>query len=94
MLLDLPVSMYEAILGAKISVPTLDTTVTLTIPPGTSSGAKLRIKGHGIERAGEKGDQLVIVKVIVPKEMDDAGRKEIAELEKRFPLNARADLRW
>jgi curved DNA-binding protein len=93
-LLDLPISMYEAVLGRKISVPTLDNTVTLTIPPGTSSGAKLRIKGHGIERAGEKGDQLVIIKVMVPKDIDEDGRKVIADLEKRYPLDARADLRW
>jgi len=93
-LLDLPVSMYEAVLGAKIEVPTLDKPVTLTIPPGTSSGAKLRIKGRGIERAGEKGDELVIVKVIVPKEIDEEGRAAIQKLESRFPLNPRADLRW
>ncbi len=93
-LLDLPISVYEAFLGAKIEVPTLDKPVTLTIPPGTSSGAKLRIKGRGVERAGEKGDQLVIVKVIVPKEIDAEGREAIKELEKRFPVNARADMRW
>jgi curved DNA-binding protein len=93
-LLDVPVSMYEALLGAKIEVPTLDTKVTLTIPPGTSSGAKLRIKGRGIERAGEKGDQLVIVKVIVPKDLDDDGRETVNKLQSKFPVDARADLRW
>lgn len=92
--LDLPVSLYEALLGAKIEVPTLDKPVTLTIPPGTSSGAKLRIKGHGIERAGEKGDQLVIVKVIVPKTLDDEGRSLVKKLEGKFPVDARADMRW
>jgi curved DNA-binding protein len=93
-LLDVPVSMYEALLGAKIEVPTLDTKVTLTIPPGTSSGAKLRIKGRGIERAGEKGDQLVIVKVVVPKDLDEEGRATVQKLESKFPVDARADLRW
>jgi len=93
-LLEVPVSVYEALLGAKIEVPTLDTKVTLTIPPGTSSGAKLRIKGRGIERAGEKGDQLVIVKVIVPKNLDEEGREMVQKLASRFPVDARADLRW
>src|SRR5688500_14019849 len=60
--LDVPVSMYEALLGTKVEVPTLEGPVTLTSPPGTSSGAKLRIKGRGIERSEEKGDQLVVIK--------------------------------
>ena len=60
-LLDLPISLYEALLGTKVSVPTLDGPVTLTIPPGTSSHAKLRIKGRGVFRGEEKGDQLVVV---------------------------------
>lgn len=49
-LLDVPVSVYEAMLGTNIAVPTLDGTVTITLPPGTSSGAKLRIKGSGAHR--------------------------------------------
>ena len=59
-LLDLPISLYEALLGTKVSVPTLDGPVTLTIPPGTSSHAKLRIKGRGVDRGEEKGDQFVV----------------------------------
>src|SRR5579864_522694 len=47
--LDVPLSLYEALLGAKVNVPTLDGPVTITVPPGTSSGAKLRIKGRGVE---------------------------------------------
>ena len=62
-----PLSVYEALLGTKVTVPTLDGRLTVTIPPGTSSGAKLRLKGHGIERAAEKGDQYVVMKVIVPR---------------------------
>src|SRR5205823_41198 len=58
--LDVPISAYEAMLGTKLTVPTLEDSVTLTIPAGTSSSAKLRIKGRGIERAGEKGDQFVV----------------------------------
>jgi curved DNA-binding protein len=93
-LLDLPLSLYEALLGAKVSVPTLDGPVTLTIPPGTSSGAKLRIKGRGVERTGEKGDELVVVKVIVPKELDDEDRQVIKRLQEKHPIDARADVKW
>ncbi|HRK30811.1 MAG TPA: J domain-containing protein, partial [Tepidisphaeraceae bacterium] len=93
-LLDLPISLYEAILGTKVTVPTLDGPVTLTIPPGTSSGAKLRIKSRGIERGSEKGDQHVVMKVVVPKELDDEDRAAIERLQEKRPLNPRADLNW
>jgi DnaJ-class molecular chaperone len=92
--LDLPISFYEAVLGAKIQVPTMDGPVTLTIPPGSSSGAKLRIKGRGIERGKEKGDQIVILKILIPKDLDDADRESIRALQQKRPLNARADLPW
>jgi curved DNA-binding protein len=93
-LLDVPLSLYEALLGTKVEVPTLEGPVTLTIPPGTSSGAKLRIKGRGIERGEEKGDQLVVVKVIVPKVLDDEGKDLVKRLQAKAPLDARADVRW
>jgi curved DNA-binding protein len=93
-LLDLPLSVYEALLGTKVEVPTLDGPVTLTIPPGTSSHAKLRIKGRGIERGEEKGDQFVITKIVVPKNLDDEGREMVKRLQEKFPVDARADARW
>lgn len=92
--LDVPLSMYEALLGAKVTVPTLDGQLTVTIPPGTSSGAKLRLKGHGIERAGEKGDEIVIAKVMVPKNLDEHDKAAIEALAKKHPMNARADVGW
>ena len=91
---DLPVSLYEALLGTKVDVPTLDGAVQLTVPPGTSSGSKLRIKGRGIERAGAKGDQFVVVKVVVPRELSEEDRELVRKLAERRPVNARADLAW
>ena len=93
-LVDVPVSVYEAMLGTKVEVPTLEGPVTLTIPPGASSGAKLRIKGRGVERGEEKGDQFVVVKVVVPKSLDDEGRELVKRLAEKAPVNARADLPW
>lgn len=93
-LLDLPISLYESLLGTKVAVPTLDGPVTLTIPPGTNSHAKLRIKGKGIHRGEEQGDQLVVLKVVVPKDLDEQDRKAVDELAARHPLNPRADIRW
>lgn len=90
-LLDLPISAYEAMLGTKVEVPTLDGPVTMTIPPGTSSGAKLRIKGRGIERGSEKGDQYVLPRIIVPRDLDEHDRAAIEALARKHPLNPRAD---
>jgi DnaJ-class molecular chaperone len=92
--LELPISLYEAILGAKVDVPTLDGRRTLTIPPETSSGAKLRIKGHGIQRGEDKGDQIVVMKVVIPKQLDGEDRKAIERMAEKHPLNPRADLGW
>src|SRR5438874_8476651 len=93
-LLDVPISAYEAMLGTKVEVPTLEGPVTLTIPPGTGSGAKLRIKARGIERGEEKGDQFVVVKVLVPKNLDDEAKDLVKRLQQKAPLDARADIRW
>ena len=91
---DLPISIYEALLGTKAQVPTLDGPVTLTVPPGTSSGARLRIKGRGIERGGEKGDEFAVIKIVVPKSLDDEDRAAIEQLRQKHPIDARADVRW
>lgn len=92
--LDVPISAYEAMLGTKVEVPTLDGPVTMSIPPGTSGNAKLRIKGRGIERGSEKGDQYVLVKVVVPKELDDDDKVAVQKLADKRPVNARADVGW
>jgi DnaJ-class molecular chaperone len=93
-LLDVPISLYESIQGTKVDVPTLEGPVTITIPPGTSSHAKLRIKGRGIERGNEKGDQFCVIRVVVPKDLDEEDKAAIAKMAQKHPLNARADVKW
>lgn len=80
--LDLPISIREAVLGAQVEVPTLDGRVTLTIPPGTQSGARLRLRGKGVPslRGAEAGDLLARVQIRVPKEIDDQARAALDEL--------------
>jgi curved DNA-binding protein len=92
--MDLPISMYEALLGTKVEVPTLDGPVTITVPPGTSSGAKLRIRERGIHRGSEKGDQYNIVKVIVPRSIDDEDKALLQKLQAKHPVEARKDVGW
>ncbi len=71
-LLILPVSFDDAILGAKVTVPTIDGPVGLTIPPGASSGRVMRLRGRGVAGKGTKaaGDQRVELKIMVPKDPD------------------------
>jgi DnaJ-class molecular chaperone len=89
-LLDVPLSLSEAVLGAKIDVPTLHGTVTVKVPPGSSTGARVRLRGMGITG----GDQYILVKVMVPTKVDDAGRKLIEEFARLHPQSPRADLPW
>src|SRR5262249_22410080 len=78
---DLTISFDEAMLGAKVDVPTLDGRVALTIPPGTSSGATLRLRGKGAAlTGGRRGDHYVHIQVAVPKDLSPRARKLVEEL--------------
>lgn len=68
--LDLPVTLYEAVLGAKVRVPTLDKPVELTIPPGTNSGRTFRLKGKGFPAKDGHGDLLATVRIMLPETGD------------------------
>lgn len=74
--LDLPVSLDEAVNGAKVKVPTVEGAVMLTIAPGSSSGKVLRLKGKGFTRKdGTRGDQLVSVEIMLPEGDADLARR-------------------
>jgi DnaJ-class molecular chaperone len=74
-LLDLPVSVTEAVLGARITVPTVSGPVMMIIPKGSDSGTQLRLRGKGIQRRGNAtGDQLVTLKVVI----GESGGPELA----------------
>jgi len=68
--LNLPITLYEAALGGKVEVPTLHGAVGLKIPAGASSGKVLRLKGRGIEKGRQKGDQLVKLQIHMPEQID------------------------
>jgi DnaJ-class molecular chaperone len=95
LLVRVPVTLGEAALGAKIELPTPKGTVTLRVPPATSSGTKLRIKGHGVvSKSRPPGDLLAEIQVMLPKDLDDADRKVIEEIDRKHVMHPRADLRW
>jgi len=76
--MDLPVTLKEAVLGAKVKVPTPDGPVMLTVPKGSTSGKVLRIKGRGFtDRTGKRGDQLIALEVDLPE--SDAELQAFAE---------------
>jgi DnaJ-class molecular chaperone len=88
-LLDLPITLDEAVLGAKIEVPTVDGRVQLTIPKGTSSGRAFRLKGKGInnETTRATGDQIVTVRIVLPEPVDDALSFFLTEWKKKNAYN-------
>jgi DnaJ-class molecular chaperone len=75
-ILELPVSLTEAVLGARVTVPTVTGPVTMTIPKGSDTGAQLRLRGKGIQRrGGAEGDQIVTLRV----QIGDSGDAELAQ---------------
>ena len=93
----LPVSLAEAIEGAKVDVPTPWGTISLRIPPGTSGGRKLRAGGMGVHHAnGAKGDLIAVVQIMLPETEDAAVRERLLEAAKAAAgaSSPRAQLRW
>ncbi len=85
-----PITFPEAVLGANVSVPTLDGPVTVKIPPGTSSGRTLRVRGRGIP--GKGGDLLVTVDVAVPQKVSGEAKKHLEAFAAAAPDDPRAHL--
>jgi DnaJ-class molecular chaperone len=90
-----PVSLREAAEGAMVDVPTPKGAVSLRIPPGASSGKKLRIKGHGVSPPGKPpGDLYVEVQVVLPAKLDEPSLEAIRKIDASHPLQPRKELRW
>jgi curved DNA-binding protein len=87
---ELPIAPWEAALGAKVEVPTIDGKVELTIPPGAQTGQRLRLKGQGLnKRRGGRGDQFARLKIVVPKQISEEERRLFEELRKVSHFDAR-----
>jgi DnaJ-class molecular chaperone len=95
---EVPITVTEAVLGAKVDVPTLDGMKSLTVPPGSSSGRKLRLRGQGVPASGSgaarkpEGDLFVVLKIVVPSTTDETSQRLIREFAERNPQNPRAGL--
>ncbi|HEV2577393.1 MAG TPA: J domain-containing protein [Acidobacteriaceae bacterium] len=99
--ITVPVTAMEAALGARIEVPTIDGDghhagrAQLKIPPGTQTGQKLRMREKGVPsatREGQRGDEIVEIKIVVPKIQDERSKEILRELQRLNPEDPRADL--
>ena len=90
--LELPVTLYEAVLGGKVRVPTLGGALELSIPPGTSSGRVFRFKGKGLPAKDGSGDLLATVRIVLPKEPDAELEALMRKQRDTKPYDPRQDL--
>jgi molecular chaperone DnaJ len=90
----LPVAVHEAVLGARVDVPSLDGPLKLRIPPGTRAGQELRIPGRGLARpSGEHGDLVYHVVLVLPESLDERSRELMREFGRLNSVDVRANLK-
>jgi DnaJ-class molecular chaperone len=90
--LDLPITLYEAALGGKVRVPTLDGAVELAIPASTNSGRTFRLKGKGLKAKSGSGDLLITVRIVLPERSNDDFNDLMKKWRDSKPYNPRKDM--
>lgn len=88
-ILELPITLDEAVLGAKIQVPTVSGAVAMNVPKGSSSGKRMRLKGKGLKHGKKHGDQIVILKIVLPEKADAELEKAIKKWRKSHDYSVR-----
>jgi DnaJ-class molecular chaperone len=88
---ELPISFIEGIVGAEIQVPTIDGSVMLKIPSGVSTGSRLRVRGKGVASPKDPGDQIVILKVALPKQVNPELLAEVRAWGSKYSYNPRTE---
>ena len=86
---ELPISLREAVLGGKVSVPTPSGSVTMTVPKWSNTDTVLRLKGRGVPRPGGGGDEYVTLKVMLPDKPDPELEKFVAQWQPATARNPR-----
>jgi len=90
--LELPITLYEAVLGGKVRVPTLDGPVELAIPAGTNAGRTFRLKGKGLKAKAATGDLLATVRIVLPDKADDELSTLMKKWREKKPYDPREDM--
>ncbi|UVE17255.1 curved DNA-binding protein [Pseudomonas sp. LS44] len=94
LIIVVPLAPWEAALGAKVAVPTLDGTINLTVPANSQSGQRLRIKGKGlVNKLGERGDLYALFKIVIPAHGDEQARQLWQQLAEHAAFDPRAEWR-
>ena len=88
---ELPITLYEAVLGGKVRVPTLGNAVELSIPKNTSSGRTFRLKGKGLTKAGQAGDLFITTRIMLPDRNDAELEALMQKWRDGQPYNPRSD---
>ena len=95
LIVKVPVTLAEAALGGKVDVPTPHGTITLKVPPGTTSGTRLRAKGQGIKKSdAQAGDLFAEILIAIPRQIDGESESLIRRLDERWRFDPRAELAW
>lgn len=89
--LELPITFYEAALGKQVDVPTIDGVAKVSIPSGVQNGVKLRLKGKGVQNIKSKarGDQYVVVKIVMPDRISESDKEMFEKLAESTPYDPR-----
>jgi DnaJ-class molecular chaperone len=92
--IDVPITVTEATVGGRVTIPNIEGKTTVKIPPGTQSGQMLKIKEKGVRhiKGGGRGDMYAVIKVVVPKDLSSRTRELFEEIEKVSPYNPREGL--
>lgn len=90
--MELTITLDEAVLGGKVTVPTVHGPVAVTVPKAASSGKVLRLKGKGIRAGGHYGDQLVTLRVVLPDRIDPDLERFMTEWRREHAYDPRAEL--
>lgn len=91
---EIPITIFDAVLGASIEVPTLSGTAKMKVPPATSSGQKFRLGSKGapiLGKKGKRGDQYVIVKIVPPKHPTSDAIRAYEDMAERYPYEPREE---
>ncbi len=91
---EVPIAIHEAALGARIDVPGVDGPVRLRVPPGTPGGQTFRLRERGVPspRTGRRGDLVVTVRLVLPRQLDERSKELLRQFGELNPDNVRADL--
>jgi curved DNA-binding protein len=93
LIITVPITPWEAILGTKVEVPTLTGNINLTLPPNSQTGKRLRVKGKGLVSKTGMGDLYAVLKIVIPDETDEEAKKLWQDLSEKLAFNPRKEWR-